>query len=43
MNQRLIRKPRVGISRSGCRKIERILVWAPIRREPACRLEAGDE
>jgi hypothetical protein len=37
------RKPRRGVSRSGCRKIDRILVWAPIRREPACRLEAGDE
>lgn len=37
------RKPRRGVSRSGCRRIDRILVWAPIRREPACRLEAGDE
>ena len=38
------RKPRRGVSRSGCRKIDRrILVWAPIRRDPACRWEAGDE
>ena len=43
MKGRRIRKPRRGVSRSGCRKIDRILVWAPIRREPACRLEAGDE
>lgn len=43
MKQRRIRKPRGGISRSGCRKIDRILTWYPIRREPACRWEAGDE
>lgn len=43
MKGRRPRKPRRGVSRSGCRKIDRILVWAPIRREPACRWEAGDE
>ena len=43
MKQRRIRKRRNGVSRSGCRKIDRILVWATIRREPACRWEAGDE
>ncbi len=43
MKQRRIRKPRRGVSRSGCRKINRIVVLAPIRREPACRWEAGDE
>jgi hypothetical protein len=43
MKQRRIRKPRGGISRSGCRKIDRILALAPIRREPACRWEAGEE
>jgi hypothetical protein len=37
------RKPRHGVSRSGCRKIDRILVLAPIRREPACRWEAGEQ
>ena len=37
------RKPRGGISRSGCRKVDKILVLSPIRRELACRLEAGDE
>jgi hypothetical protein len=43
MKGRRIRKQRNGVSRSGCRKINRILVLAPIRREPACRLEAGEE
>lgn len=37
------RKPRGGVSRSGCRRIDRILTWCPIRREPACRTEAGAE
>ena len=37
------RKPRRGISRSGCRRIDKILVGTPIRREPACRTEAGAE
>ncbi len=43
MKQRRIGKPRGGISRSGCRKIDRILVRWPIRLEPACRWEAGIE
>ena len=43
MKGRRPRKRRNGVSRSGCRKIDRILVWAPIRREPACRWEAGEE
>lgn len=43
MKGRRPRKPRHGVSRSGCRKIDRILVLAPIRREPACRWEAGVE
>jgi hypothetical protein len=37
------RKPRGGVSRSGCRKVDRILVLSPIRREPACRWAEGDE
>ena len=37
------RKPRRGVSRSGCRKIDRILVWAPIRLETTCRPEVLDE
>ena len=37
------RKPRGGISRSGCRKIAHIIVLAPIRREPICRGEAGEQ
>ncbi len=43
MKGRRPRKPRHGVSRSGCRKIDRILVLAPIRREPACRWEAGEQ
>ena len=43
MKQRRIRKPRGGISRSGCRRIAWIVTISPIRREPACRQEAGDE
>ena len=42
MKQHRIRNPRGGISRSGCRKIDRILTWCPIRREPACRQEADE-
>ncbi len=37
------RKPRRGVSRSGCRRIDRILTWCPIRREPACRWAEGDD
>ena len=37
------RKPRRGISRSGSRRIDKILTWYPFRREPACRQEAGNE
>jgi hypothetical protein len=37
------RKPRGGVSRSGCRKVDRILVLSPIQRERACRWEAGEE
>jgi hypothetical protein len=36
------RKPRGGVSRSGCRRVDKILVWCPFRREPACRLEASE-
>jgi hypothetical protein len=43
MKGRRIRKPRGGISRSGCRKIDRILVCAPIRRETPCWQEASAE
>jgi hypothetical protein len=43
MKQRRIRKRRNGVSRSGCRKIDRILVWAPIRRETPCWPEVQDE
>lgn len=31
------RKPRRGVSRSGCRRIDKILVWTPIRPEAPCR------
>jgi len=34
------RKPRRGVSRSGCRRIDRILVWSPHRPETPCRWEA---
>jgi hypothetical protein len=40
---RRIRKPRGGISRSGCRRIDRILVWTPSRPEGHCRRLEGDE
>lgn len=43
MKGRRPRKPRHGVSRSGCRKIDRILVWCRIPRDPACRWEAGEE
>lgn len=43
MKQRRIRKPRGGISRSGCRKIDRILTWYPHRRETTCWQEASDK
>lgn len=43
MKGRRPRKPRHGVSRSGCRKIDRILVLAPIRRELTCRGEEGGE
>jgi hypothetical protein len=43
MKARRIRKPRRGVSRSGCRRIAWIMTISPFRREPACRLEAGNE
>jgi hypothetical protein len=37
------RKPRNGVSRSGCRKIDRILCWTPHRPEAApCRWEDAE-
>jgi hypothetical protein len=39
MKQRRIRKPRHGLSRSGCRRISWILTVSPIRKEPTCRWE----
>ncbi len=42
MKQRRIRKPRGGVSRSGCRRIAWIMTISPIRREPDARQE-GDE
>lgn len=35
--QRPPRKPRHGVSRSGCRKIDRIVIWTPTRPEAPCR------
>ena len=43
MKGRRPRKPRRGVSRSGCQKIDRILTWYPIRRETTCWQEAGEE
>ena len=43
MKARRIRKPRGGVSKSGVRRIARIMILTPIRREPACRWEAGPE
>ena len=43
MKHRRPRKRRNGVSRSGCRRIAWIVTISPIRREPACRQEAGDE
>ena len=43
MKQRRIRKRRNGVSRSGCRKIDRILTWWPHRRETPCWQEASAE
>ncbi len=43
MKGRRRRKPRGGVSRSGCRKVDKILTLWPIRLEPACRWEAGIE
>jgi hypothetical protein len=43
MKGRRPRKPRRGVSRSGCRRIAWIVTVSPIRREPACRWEAGEE
>ena len=37
MKAHRIRKPRRGVSRSGCRRIDKILVWTPIRPEAPCR------
>ena len=31
------RKPRSGVSRSGCRRIDRILVWTPVQPGVPCR------
>jgi hypothetical protein len=42
MKGRRPRKPRRGVSRSGCRRIDWIMAISPIRREPAARQE-GDE
>lgn len=43
MKGRRPRKPRGGVFRSGWRRITCNLTVSPIRREPACRWEAGDE
>jgi hypothetical protein len=43
MKGRRPHKPRRGVSRSGCRKIDRILIWTPTRPEALCRWEAGGE
>jgi hypothetical protein len=40
---RRIRKRRNGVSRSGCRKIDRILTWWPNRQETPCWQEASAE
>jgi hypothetical protein len=37
------RKPRGGVSRSGCRRIDKILVWTPIRPEVPCRSQEAEE
>jgi hypothetical protein len=42
MKGRRPRKPRRGVSRSGCRKIDRILIWNPIRSEAQCRWEVNE-
>jgi hypothetical protein len=38
-----IRKPRGGVSRSGCRRIAWIMTISPIRRETPCWPEVLDE
>lgn len=43
MKSRRIRKPRGGVSRSGCRKVDRILTWWPKQQETPCWPEADDE
>jgi hypothetical protein len=43
MKGRRPRKPRHGVSRSGCRKIDRIVIWTPTRPEAPCRKQEVKE
>jgi hypothetical protein len=43
MKNRKPRKPRRGVSRSGCRRIAKILIWTPTRPEAPCRQEVQDK
>jgi len=43
MKGRRQRKPRRGVSRSGCRRITWIVTVSPVRLETSCRPEVLDE